>query len=173
MALLGKFVKQPDERESYSVQFIQALSPSDEISAGRVLLVRGKEGTRKIKLPNGGVVTELDSGASVIAGGPIELPDMPALGTTYFVSNSSPDVIDVMSFGGLQPQEAVVLTYSETGYVEEATARSVVVNSQADKRMRVFVSGGVAGQSYKAEVTISTAEGRILQDEFIVKIKDF
>lgn len=39
-------------------------------------------------------------------------------------------------------------------------------------RVRMFVSGGVSGTSYKVEVTTTTADGRILEDEFTIKVKE-
>lgn len=42
-----------------------------------------------------------------------------------------------------------------------------------DPRVKFWVSGGVAGQRYKVTVDVTTADGRILQDEVIFKIKEF
>lgn len=43
----------------------------------------------------------------------------------------------------------------------------------ASTRVTVWISGGTVGLVYKISVTASTASGRILQDEFILKIKDY
>ena len=40
-------------------------------------------------------------------------------------------------------------------------------------RVKVTVLGGTVLSKYKLTVTATTNEGRVLQDEFIVKIKDF
>ena len=40
-------------------------------------------------------------------------------------------------------------------------------------RVKVLVLGGEVLAKYKLTVTATTNEGRVLQDEFIVKIKDF
>lgn len=40
-------------------------------------------------------------------------------------------------------------------------------------RVKVTVSGGTVLAKYKITVTATTNEGRALQDEFMVKIKDF
>ena len=39
--------------------------------------------------------------------------------------------------------------------------------------MRVWVRGGVDRVKYKIEVTVSTMDGRVLQDEFYITIKDY
>lgn len=50
------------------------------------------------------------------------------------------------------------------------TLNSIVI---ADPRVRVGVSGGAVGTKYKIEVTTVTADGRTLQDEFFVTIKNY
>jgi hypothetical protein len=42
-----------------------------------------------------------------------------------------------------------------------------------DNTAKLWLQGGVAGTEYKVEVTCTTAEGRIRQDEFVVKIEEF
>lgn len=39
-------------------------------------------------------------------------------------------------------------------------------------RVKVWLSGGVSGQRYKVTVTASTDDGRVLQHEFVIKVKD-
>lgn len=41
-----------------------------------------------------------------------------------------------------------------------------------DPRIKVWVSGGTAGVSYKLTVTVNTVDGRIFQDEITFKIKE-
>ena len=41
-----------------------------------------------------------------------------------------------------------------------------------DTRVRFWVSGGTSGVSYKVELTVTTADGRILQDEITLRIKE-
>lgn len=38
---------------------------------------------------------------------------------------------------------------------------------------RIWLSGGDVGTKYKVEVTATTGDGRVLQDEFFVTIKDY
>lgn len=39
--------------------------------------------------------------------------------------------------------------------------------------LKIWLTGGVAGEVYKVEVTVHTNEGRVRQDEFIVSVEDF
>lgn len=41
-----------------------------------------------------------------------------------------------------------------------------------DPRVKFWVTGGVAGVTYKVTITLDTADGRVLQDEVIFKIKE-
>jgi len=58
-----------------------------------------------------------------------------------------------------------VSTVSPTGLVVEAV-------SVYDPRVRFWVRGGTAGVTYKVTVDVGTADGRILQDEIVFKIKE-
>src|SRR5438128_448924 len=50
---------------------------------------------------------------------------------------------------------------------------STVIDAPGDHRVRVKVSGGTSGVKYKVTVLVNTADGRRLEDEFYVKIKDY
>lgn len=52
---------------------------------------------------------------------------------------------------------------------EEFTIGSVVV---ASPTVKVWVSGGVSGATYKVTATITTAEGRIKELEFKIRVRD-
>ena len=41
-----------------------------------------------------------------------------------------------------------------------------------DKKIKVWLSAGTNGTAYKLTVTMTTADGRVKQDEFKVKVKD-
>ena len=93
MGILGKFVKQPVEKESYSIEFADDLVGNDEIASA----------------------------------------------------------------------------------VSEVTPAGLVIDSTLciGTRVKVFVSaGGPVGTKHKITVTATTADGRVLQDEFLIIIKD-
>lgn len=94
MSILGKFTKQPAERESYSIDFVDDLIGADSIASA--------------------VVAVLPLGLTIVS--------------------------------------------------------SLVIGT----RVKVLVEGGgVVGTKHKITVTATTDDGRILQDEFIVTIKDY
>lgn len=41
-----------------------------------------------------------------------------------------------------------------------------------DPRVKLWVSGGTNGMTYKITITVTTADGRIFQDELLFKIKE-
>ena len=51
----------------------------------------------------------------------------------------------------------------------DLTVRAVFTNPT---RVKVWLMGGVPPQKYKITVTVTTDDGRVLQHEFIVKVKD-
>lgn len=83
-----------------------------------------------------------------------------------------------------QPSERLLYTidYAEALTDEdrplEATATvapvglTVASPFTADSRVRFWVSGGTSGVSYKVELTVTTVDGRIFQDEITLRIKE-
>ena len=62
----------------------------------------------------------------------------------------------------------------ESATVTVAPATNLVIDSVFvnDPRIKIWVSGGTNGVTYKVTVTATTADGRVKQDEFRVKVKD-
>lgn len=46
---------------------------------------------------------------------------------------------------------------------------SIFIN---DPKIKIWVSGGLNGANYKLTVTTTTADGRVKQDEFKIRVKD-
>lgn len=61
--------------------------------------------------------------------------------------------------------ESATVDVTPTGLTVEST----FIN---DPRIKIWVSGGATGTTYKLTVTATTADGRVKQDEFKVKVKD-
>ena len=40
-------------------------------------------------------------------------------------------------------------------------------------RVKVFIAGGTAGNTYKVTVVVRTVEGTVKEDEFKIKVKDY
>lgn len=78
--------------------------------------------------------------------------------------------------------ESYTITYEDDLTTGDNVASSVVTVSPAgltiqssnvdDPRVRIWLAGGTNGTTYKVTVTTTTADGRVLQDEFKVKVKD-
>jgi hypothetical protein len=47
-----------------------------------------------------------------------------------------------------------------------------IYDDDVTHRVKFWATGGQAGTRYKVELTVLTADGRILQDEVVVKIKE-
>jgi hypothetical protein len=99
--LLGKFNKQPAEREAYAIEYEDDLAKGDTIA--------------------------------------------PA------------PLVEIVAQGAMPDTSAPVL------FAVDVTAT----------RVTLWIGGGTVRQTYKVTVTATTVAGRILQDEFILKIKDY
>lgn len=93
MSMLGRFIKQPAEIESYTIDYSQDLTDGDNVISAEVI------------------------------------SDVPG----------------------------------------ELIVKSFIV---LDPRVRIWLEGGVDGNTYKITCTVDTADGRRLQDEFRVRVKD-
>lgn len=56
--------------------------------------------------------------------------------------------------------------------VEADTGLTIDAHQIVDKRVKVWVAGGVSGTSYKVTVTVNTVGGRTKQAEIKVKVKE-
>jgi hypothetical protein len=93
-----------------------------------------------------------------------------------------------MNFGTYIKQPADTLDY-DLDYLEWLTPGDSVINAEvvvepatdlavdavfiSSPIVKLWLSGGLSGTSYKLTITITTDNGRIKQDEFKLKVKDF
>lgn len=56
--------------------------------------------------------------------------------------------------------------------VEPEGALTIETVYVVDPKVKIWLSGGDSGVTYKVTLTANTADGRIRQDEFKVKVKD-
>lgn len=93
-----------------------------------------------------------------------------------------------MNFGTYLKQPADTLDY-DLDYAEWLTSGDTVASADVVAEpasdlvveavflstpiVKLWLSGGVSGTSYKLTITITTNDGRIKQDEFKLKVKDF
>jgi hypothetical protein len=178
MSIVGKAEKQPAETDVYAISYSDDMTASDAPeSAFSFILVSRLSGA----------LVEVDTDASVSTpgnryllslGAVLTLSGM-AIGDRVYVTNrdettpsdvDSADLIDGAATLTLTALHGVVLIKTAGGWSKEATVRVIV--DVADKRVRNWVSGGTSGVTYKIETTTTSAEGRVLQDEIIVKVKE-
>ena len=90
-----------------------------------------------------------------------------------------------MILGTFTKQPADTTDY-DLDYIDWLTAgdnvQSMVVTADAgittshfvaDPRVKIWVSGGMAGATYKVTCTMTSADGRIRQDEFKIRCKEY
>lgn len=173
MTVLGKFDKQPVEREVYSISFIEDMTPTDEIETAWQMVGRTRDTAwdRTVKATDY-TATLADDGVQIVALADVDPPASPPQGYRLRVANQNAAVsIDAAGIT-LLPRTAVVLYWTGMNWAIEVKTEAVLINTAGDQRVRTFVSEGLPGNSYKVDVTVMTSEGRTLQDEFIVKIKE-
>lgn len=172
MSLLGKFTKQPVEVEVYSIQFVEDLSATDEIVSTYTIFARTTAASwdQVVKTAPYTALAS-DDGRILVVTASVTLPTGTE-GYRLYVSNQSQSAAISVGAFSVAARESVIVTYSAGAWVREAFTECVMVSSPGDQRVRTFVSGGVVGQTYKAQVAVTTSEGRTLQDEFQLRIKE-
>lgn len=197
MSTLGKFQKQPAEVEKYAIQFQQALTPGDNLVNCNVKAFPNKT-IQRITSDNLFLTpTEVDE-MLVVARADVVLSPSSVVGTRMFVANGNdfnPVTItadgmlikfdDIDGYGtGVTYTNKETLTYvlyaNETAefvfdgnfWRESFYVRANLVTGVGDQRVRFLVGGGENLSTYFIETTVATEEGRVLQDEFQVKIKE-
>lgn len=175
MSLLGQYYKQPVEVEIYGIQFATDMATTDEIQTSFTMIslefsdpwdrkVRDALYTPvladndKIIVTTAGVVTPTDS----------SITD----GFRLNVANASQTSGVLVGDINVPARGAIVVVMNNGVFVEEAKTESTVVNAVNDQRVRTRVFGGTPFETYKVQVTVSTAEGRTMQDEFTVEIEE-
>lgn len=173
MTVLGKFVKQPIEVEVYSISFVEDLATTDQIETAFQILAPQTTPAWDLvvqTVPYTALLT--DAGRQLVATASVDGPANAPDGFTLLVANSNQmAAIDVAGFS-VPARGAVVVRRAGNAWTREAWSNGVLVSSAGDQRVRTFLHRGLPGIKYKAQVTVSTAEGRTLQNEFVVLIKE-
>lgn len=173
MSLLGEYRKQPVEVEVYSIQFVDDMSTTDEISTFFQMLSRDADPAwDQIIFTNATIAVLADDKRTFVTESDITLPADAVDGYHINVANSKAvGSINVGSISVPAHGSAVILR-KNSAWVVEAKTTSILVNTVGDQRTRVWVHGGTPWEMYKVQVTVSTSEGRTMQDEFTVEIEE-
>ena len=172
MTRLGKFIKQPREVEMYAIQFAEDMSESDSLSAayGALSLQRGMAGER---VQDGPYAAQLqDYGWLLYANASITLPEAVPDGYVLMVSNVDQDAALLVGPFPLAARGAMIVRRQAGAWQVEMSATCIIVAAGRDQRVRMVVAGGVDGASYKGQITATTAEGRTMEDEMLIRVKE-
>lgn len=179
MPVLAKVSKQPQEVESWAVVYDDDLNESEDIQSSYHSLVSSEVAGRMIKNVDYTVTADDEKHLIVMAGGrTLTIPSGLALTELYvahgtqsdIVTLTSPDTIDGTN-KLLSTHESVVIAFVDGQWTVVAEGDSILSITD-EQRVRLFVSGGTDGETYKAEITTTTNEGRVLQDEIVIKVKE-
>lgn len=173
MSILGKYTKQPVEVEVYSIQFVDDMEPTDNLLTSFTILARSTAAAwDQVVQAAPYTTTAMDDGRIIAATSNVTGYASAADGYVLYVANKSQDAAITACGYSIPARGAAVIRRLYGAWVIEAKSTSVMIDSTGDQRVRTFVSGGTVGLKYKAQVAVTTNEGRTLQDEFIVSIKE-
>lgn len=178
MGIVGKTEKQPAETDVYGINLADDLSPGDAPDAAHAFVMVHRQAGAVVAVGADATVTTPRLRYLLSGGAALTLAGM-AAGDRVYVSNKDPiaaaslasaDLIDGAATVALIALHGLALVKTAAGRATDAAVRVVV--DVADKRVRNWISGGTDGTTYKIETTTTTAEGRVLQDEIIMKVKE-
>lgn len=173
MSVLGIFTKQPVEVEIYGIQFANDMSPTDQINNAWQMIARESATPWDLEVKDAVYTAQLtDNGRQLVTVSDLVLPAAATDGFRLYVANQSQtDAITVGDFS-VPARGATVVARVNGAWVQEARTEAILVDATGDQRVRTRVFGGTAFESYRVEVTVSTSEGRTMQNEFIVEIEE-
>lgn len=170
MTILNKYTKQPREVETYAIQYAEDMSSTDNITGGYSAFALDK--AIETDLSTSYTATSSDNNKLFYTGNSITLPTGVADGFVIMVSNTDQDsAITVGSFN-VPARGCIIVRRKNSAWVAELTGTTIIVDATGDQRVRVSVSGGFHGTTYKGQLTANTSEGRVLEDEFILRVKE-
>ena len=83
------------------------------------------------------------------------------------------DVLDYdIDYTTWLPDTDAIASATATVTPEGGMSVDLTLVIENNTRVKIWVSGGTNGITYKVTVTTTTADGRVKQDEFRVKVKD-
>lgn len=99
------------------------------------------------------------------------------LGTVTKQSNETESFtvsyIDALTTGDVvNSATATIAVYGAVPNGVTPTLITLIPMIIASPRVRMFASGGTTGVTYKVELLTITNDGRVLNDEFFIKVKD-
>lgn len=173
--ILGKFVKQPLEIKSYSIQFVDDMNYADSIVTGWQKIVRyGQSEAIDTTVANAPYTATLNDDKKCIhAFDAITLPVSAQNGYTLYIANlHQSNVVIVNETIVLNVRGAAVIVRENNQWVVEASTDALIVSMPNDHRMMTSMRGGKDKTVYKIDMLVTTEQGSTMQDEITVKIKE-
>lgn len=170
--ILDTHEKQPVEVEVYSIQFAEDLTAGDDLATAFVTIARKGTAWDGAKKTATYAATLEDTGTLIVTDHDVTLPTATD-GYVLSVANASQG--SAINVGGysVPARGAIIVLGVASAWTVEASTTSVLVTAPRDQRVRTFVTGGKNKTSYEVQVTVTSNDGRTLQDEFIVKVKEY
>lgn len=172
MTVLGKFTKQPREVEIYAFQFGEDMAPSDEITSGYCAIRYGTAPRDEVTLTLPYAATLADSGIQLYTPESVTLPGNAPVDYRLMVANTDQDSAIVVGTFPVAARGALIVRMTSAGWKIEIAASAIIVAAGRDQRVRVQVTGGAGKNKYMVQATAETAEGRVMEDELELKIKE-
>jgi hypothetical protein len=181
--IVGKSTKQPAEINSYSVIYDDDLNPDEEVTTAYHLIFNEKKLVAKFDKDDDytALAADVFSAFRVTGASTFTLPTGLADGSEFYVANyntvdpvtiASSETIDGASTYSLPVNHSVVIQRQGGLWVTLVNGVNIVVNAANDHRVRVFFDGGADKSIYIIEVTADTNDGRRLQDELRITVKE-
>ena len=181
--IIGKAQKQPAEIQSYSVTYDNDLNPNEDVTTAYHAIYVERRLVEKVTknvdytadADDAFKLFKLEDGATLTI-----LADLPD-DTEFYVSNfdaeedatvACSELIDGETALLLSINRSFVIKRVDGTWITVVNGTNVVVNTPTDHRVRVFFDGGEDRTVYITEVTADTDEGRRLQDELRITVKE-
>lgn len=178
MGIVGQATKQPAETDVYGINLADDMSPSDAPATAYAFVMVHRQAGPVVPIGADTTVGAPLKRYLLSGGAQLTLSGM-AIGDRVYITNREPvtpaevasaDLIDGAPTVALTALHGVALIKTTAGWETEAAVRVIV--DVSEKRVRNWLSGGYDKVTYKIETTTTSSEGRTLQDEILVKVKE-
>ena len=181
--IIGKATKQPAEIQSYSVTYDNDLNPNEDVTTAYHAIYVERRLVEKVTkaVDYTAVAADAFKLFKLEAGATLTIPSGLAADTEFYVSNfdsasdasvACDELIDGSATLEVGINRSFVIKRIDGTWVTVVNGTNVVVNTPTDHRVRVFFDGGEDRTVYITEVTADTDEGRRLQDELRITVKE-
>lgn len=181
--IVGKATKQPAETETYSVYFDDDLGDTENLTSSyHAIFTRAKLVAKAdVAADHTAVAADAYTLFRFTAAATLTLPTGLPDGSEFYVANytagsdgtvACSELIDGGATLLLAVNKAAVLQRQSGTWVSVVKGTNVLVDSATEHRVRIFFEKGVDKAVYEVEITVDTDEGRRLQSELLITVKE-